>query len=390
MQPKKSYRAVKPIADLATIDRLRKLLSNRPRDLLLFEMAISTGMGMKELLQLKVEQLTQLRIVDPLPGWPVSAKPKAKPVMDRRTREVFQYYMKKIHPSPGDYVFLSRKGFRPISLTSASHLVRSWFVSAGVSGLSGAKSLQKTWEVFFKEGVSKDPKPKEETEAALALRPLKTLTIQEQIYQELFRAIVSGRIRPGERLVPSDIIKLMRVSPMPVREALHRLEATGFISAQKRRGTVVNELSKENLGEITKIRLILEPMAAKQAALHRSTESMSRLTTLHAEFVQAHKKQEVDRFLFLNREFHNTLYQESNMTTLLQIINLLWARVSPYLHILMREGPYRFSTGTITTHQGMLEGMISRNAKQVISFLKTDLTNAARALMDMFNRIGRT
>jgi DNA-binding GntR family transcriptional regulator len=387
IQSKKSHRTVEPIADLATIDRLRTLLSNRPRDLLLFEMAIRTGMGMKELLQLKVEQLTQLKIDDPLPARSSRATPKAKPLMGRRLWDVFQRYMEKTNPSPGDYVFSSRKGFRPLSLTSASHLVKSWFVSAGVNGLPGAKSLQKTWEIFFKERGRKDLKPEEENEVALALRPLKTLTVQEQVYQELFRAIVSGRIHPGERLVTGNIAKRMQVSQMPVREALHRLGAAGFLSAQRSRGMVVNELSNENLGEITRIRLILEPMAAKHAALLRSTESLRRLATLQAEFVQAHKKHEVDRFLSLNRKFHRTIYQEANMPILLQIIDGLWARVSPYLHILMREGQSKVSKYTISTHQGMLEGMISRNAQQVVTCLKTDLTNAARALMDMFNRL---
>ena len=74
------------------------------------------------------------------------------------------------------------------------------------------------------------------------LKPFEVPTLAGMIYNQLLQAIVSAQIRPGERLVTDRIAKQMNVSPIPVREALSRLKEAGFISYQKNKGAVVNEL----------------------------------------------------------------------------------------------------------------------------------------------------
>ena len=373
---------IQPLPDRNAVASIRKALRKNPRDLLLFDLATQTGLGMKVLLAYKVRDLQGLEVGDNLPKAGQFSHKACNPVMNRVVHESFNRYVKINQPAPDDYLFRSRKGDGPLSLSSTSHLVRKWFNAVGLDNLSGAKSLKKTWAALFQPALQDD----QTADPTDILKPVATSTIQERVYQELYRNIISGRIAPGETLITDRIATQMQVSPMPVREAIHRLQAVGFVSVFKKKGIVVNELSAHNLEEITKIRLTLEPMAARKAALKRSDKSVLRLESLHDEFVESTERYDVEQFLSINRKFHSTIYGEADMPILLQIINGLWDRISPYLHILMREKIVDDSLWTVKAHTGMLSAIKNRDPKQAERFVKADLSKAADKLKEMFWR----
>ena len=373
-------RVIKPLPDMEAVATVRKMLQKNPRDLLLFDLAVQTGMGMKDLLRLRCRHLYGLKIGDKLPKTDSFTRRISQSTMTRVVYDSFNFYLAAVRPSMDDYLFRSRKGSRPLHLSSVSHLIKKWFNSAGFEGMSGAKSLQKTWSVLIK---SKNTDEKE-IDPTHNLKPIEAPTAQELVYRELYRNILSGRIAPGETLTAERIAKQMMVSQMPVREAVHRLRAEGFISIMKKRGFVVNELSTHNLEEITKIRLTLESMAARKATQLRTDESMQRLESIHSDLVASIKNYDVDLYLALNREFHHTIYREADMPILIQIIDGLWGRISPYLHLLMRETLAYKTEWTVKNHEGMLVGMKIRNPQKVVKHLKADLSGAAGYLREMF------
>ena len=145
-------------------------------------------------------------------------------------------------------------------------------------------------------------------------------TRQEVVYKALESAILSGYIRPGERIVTKEIAQRLAVSKIPVREALRRLEAGGLISTKPNCGSTVAELSKENLKEILQIRINLECMAAQRAATSDGSDLVDRLNTYHQEYSVARASNIADRLLQSNKKFHHTLYQAAQMPILLNMI----------------------------------------------------------------------
>jgi DNA-binding GntR family transcriptional regulator len=380
-------RGINPIPDLNSVTKLRDILRAKPRDLLLFELAVQTGMNINRLIRLKVKDLSDLPVGAPLPVADSKNDSASAPVLNQHCHDTFQWYMQTVNPTPDGYLFPSRKGGGPLNITSTSHMIRKWFNDANITGVSGARSLKKTWEMFYRSGGQFKSAVAEKKDPTQILKPVEKKTVQEIVYRELFQAIISGRIPPGEKLVTEKIAKRMNVSPMPVREALYRLQAAGFILTRRKRGSIVNELSPQNLREITEIRLALEPMAARKAAVNPGKKTLQRLEDLQRAFVAARANRQIESFLAINREFHHTIYREAEMPILLPIIDGLWGRVSPYLHILMREQGYSESKWAIDTHAGMLNGMKSGEPNKVVKYVEADLTKAARALMNMFARV---
>ncbi len=91
-------------------------------------------------------------------------------------------------------------------------------------------------------------------------------SLREQIREHIVEGIVSGRWKPGERIVERRIAVELEVSQTPVREALRELEALRLIESAPNKGVRVRELSAADLEEIYPVRAGLEQMAAELAA----------------------------------------------------------------------------------------------------------------------------
>jgi DNA-binding GntR family transcriptional regulator len=68
-------------------------------------------------------------------------------------------------------------------------------------------------------------------------------TLAEKAYESLHAAIITGRLRPGARLPIEELAEHLDMSPMPIREAVRRLDAVGLVENIPHRGARVTELS---------------------------------------------------------------------------------------------------------------------------------------------------
>ncbi|GAB2856425.1 GntR family transcriptional regulator [Actinocorallia aurea] len=90
--------------------------------------------------------------------------------------------------------------------------------------------------------------------------------LSERVYASLREMIIDGRFQPGARLVERVLCEVLQVSRIPLREALPRLEADGFVRLLPRRGAVVRQITLRDIGDLFAVRESLEPLAARLAA----------------------------------------------------------------------------------------------------------------------------
>lgn len=90
-------------------------------------------------------------------------------------------------------------------------------------------------------------------------------SLREQIREHIVEGIVSGRWKPGERIVERRIAVELEVSQTPVREALRELETLRLIESAQNKGVRVRELSAADLDEIYPVRAGLEQIAVELA-----------------------------------------------------------------------------------------------------------------------------
>src|SRR6201987_3265171 len=91
-------------------------------------------------------------------------------------------------------------------------------------------------------------------------------TLAEKASETLPPPIITGRLRPGARLPIEELAELLEMSPMPIREAVRRLDAAGPVENIPHPGARVTELSVRDLCEAHEARLALEELAVRRGA----------------------------------------------------------------------------------------------------------------------------
>ena len=207
---------------------------------------------------------------------------------------------------------------------------------------------------------------------------------ERQVYQAIREALMSGALEPGARLSSRSIAESLGVSPMPVREALKRLEADYVVKSQAKSGFVVRYLTVPEMREILRIRLQLEGMMIREAALNIPPAAIAKIRKLEKLVANA---PDIPTSLARNYEMHFEAYRWANMPTTLRIIENIWLRLGPALHHL--GGEY---TGTTShyAHNAMIEGLAARDADAAERALHKDLSDAAlvmeRRLQDLSSK----
>src|SRR6478736_5938002 len=91
-------------------------------------------------------------------------------------------------------------------------------------------------------------------------------TLAEKAFETLHQAIITGQLRPGTRLPIEELAEVLEMSPMPIREAVRRLDAAGLVENIPHRGARVTDLSVIDLSEVYEARMALEVLAIRRAA----------------------------------------------------------------------------------------------------------------------------
>ena len=152
------------------------------------------------------------------------------------------------------------------------------------------------------------------------------------VVQHLRRGIISGEYPHDTKLLPKAIAERCGTSFIPVREALRILESEGFVVFRHNRGAWVTTLSIADLEDLYELRIELESEAVRRArpCAARDLELLGDvLDRIHI----ANQRQEADKVVALNRDFHFLIYRRINSPRRLRMIEQLWLHAERYQHM---------------------------------------------------------
>lgn len=141
-------------------------------------------------------------------------------------------------------------------------------------------------------------------------------SLREQIREHIVDGIVSGRWKPGERIVERRIAVELEVSQTPVREALRELEALRLIESAPNKGVRVRSLTAADLEEIYPVRAGLEQIAAELAA-QRLAEDTSALEPEVAALYEADRAADGEAQVRHTVAFHREMVRAAGNSVLL-------------------------------------------------------------------------
>lgn len=149
------------------------------------------------------------------------------------------------------------------------------------------------------------------------------------VTRELRNAILRGTLKPGERLGQARLAERYGTSRIPVREALHLLQAEGLVTLLPHSGARVARLELDELVEIYEIRERLEPFALARSVPLLDEERLAGLAATRAQIDAAAAASELGRWVDLDRRFHLAAMSAAP-PRLLRIIESLWNGTEHY------------------------------------------------------------
>jgi DNA-binding GntR family transcriptional regulator len=142
-------------------------------------------------------------------------------------------------------------------------------------------------------------------------------------YEYIRTRILEGALPPSSHLVEHILASEINVSRTPIREALRRLAADGFVTFIPNQGAKVVEWSKEALSDLIDVRSELAGMAARLAATRISKEEIEALRNLNAQLALVTEQRDEDvltEAARLNNAFHRVIFNASGNTWLIQLL----------------------------------------------------------------------
>jgi DNA-binding GntR family transcriptional regulator len=152
--------------------------------------------------------------------------------------------------------------------------------------------------------------------------------LHDRVIVELRQAILSGQLKPGERLVEGRLADELGVSRNPVREAIRALASEGLIEVTARRGAAVATMTELEARETIEVRALLEGQNARLAARRRDKHIIKRIQTVLNKGTAAVAAKRFDQLFDLNQHFHRELAAAGQNTVLGELLQKLRERTS--------------------------------------------------------------
>ncbi|WP_265820721.1 FadR/GntR family transcriptional regulator [Geovibrio ferrireducens] len=222
---------------------------------------------------------------------------------------------------------------------------------------------------------------------------IKPKRVSDEIYRQLKDLVLSGELKPGEKL-PSEreLAVQMGVSRPTLREALQKLEAHGFLKQIQGDGTYVQSaaspvlsqaftemLNKEDaMGDLMELRKILETWAARAAAERATDEEIEQLEEFLLEMEDSEKDYESDA------SFHALISYASHNVLIVHVMNTIYEWITKVTFEVRRH--IRATGGTKevdSLHRKIVDSIKSRNPEKAYEYMLEHMEYVEKQLESM-------
>jgi DNA-binding GntR family transcriptional regulator len=196
------------------------------------------------------------------------------------------------------------------------------------------------------------------------------------IYVQVKADLVACSIAPGQEFFEGQLAGQYGVSKSPVREALQRLVRERFVEVRPRRGYVAAPITLNDVQEVFRLRLLLEPEAAELAALHATDQQVLRLRELAAQ----HRPNGASgRGQAWDRAFHAAIAEAAGNQRLLAMLRTLNDELARIFNALAQHSRIVVPP---SAHQDLVEAIAQRDVRRARQLRLRGIRASQRAVIN--------
>lgn len=209
-------------------------------------------------------------------------------------------------------------------------------------------------------------------------------TVGSSTYQRIKHDIIFGELKPGAKLKLEALKQRYSASSSTLRETLNRLASEGFVEAPEQRGFFVTPVSREDLIEITELRVLLECHALEKSIENGDTDWEGNLVAAHHKLhlmeqrLLSGDQSEKELWKRYDWEFHLAMIEACNSKNLLSLHSTLYDK---YLRYQMLVLTYR-GEEAVLEHKAMFDAALARDSAKAKQLLEDHIRNGLAHTLD--------
>ncbi len=209
-----------------------------------------------------------------------------------------------------------------------------------------------------------------------------------RVYDRLREMAVNFDFKPEERINESALSAELGASRTPLREALNRLVAEGFLTFVNGRGFFCRALSPTRIIELYEARMAVECEALRRAVERASDDQLTALESYLNRVEGTYRTtKDLSELIRMDEEFHFRIAELSNNSELLRMLENINDRIRYVriinLDMLMKEDS---DAGALTSHRVLLNALLTRDADQAVSVMRNHIEKRREQVTEAVRR----
>lgn len=194
------------------------------------------------------------------------------------------------------------------------------------------------------------------------------LPLRDVVFKTLRQAILTGELKPGERLMEIHLANRLGVSRTPIREAIRMLELEGLVTMIPRKGAEVSRISKQDISDVLEVRASLDALAVRLCCERITEEEIQKLEDAVKAFSEAVASGDLTAVAQADVDYHDIIVNASKNKRLVQMVFNLAERVYRYRLEYIKDK---------SSHENLI-----KEHREILDFIKKkDAQNAEKAII---------
>lgn len=206
------------------------------------------------------------------------------------------------------------------------------------------------------------------------------LPLRDVVFNTLRKAILTGQLKPGERLMEVHLANRLGVSRTPIREAIRKLELEGLVIMIPRRGAEVARITEKSLRDVLEVRRSLDALSVELACERITQEEIEQLEKACKEFEAATKGKDAAVIAKADVALHDIIVKATGNLRLKQLVNNLAEQMYRYRFVYIREEDKHEKL--VEEHREIFESIVSRDKQRAAKAAKLHIDNQENSVME--------
>ena len=209
------------------------------------------------------------------------------------------------------------------------------------------------------------------------------LPLRDVVFNTLRQSILTGELKPGERLMEIHLADKLGVSRTPIREAIRKLELEGLVTMIPRRGAEVAQITEKSLRDVLEVRRALDALAVELACERITPSQLEQLREACDAFERETKRGDANRVARADVALHDIILVASGNARLMQMVSNLSQQMYRYrLEYVKDGGSYeRLSR----EHRTIYEAIRDKDPATGARTIKAHIDNQEKTVIQMIS-----